>query len=174
MRSEDIMWFEITFGDRPIVTVKCNGRMMKVKYLINGSRDGWMSFPEGYFDEKTIVLTDEDKSRLRDCLLSLDFALFKTSRDLFRNFGAVGFCISKKFICRFSDGKAFECLFPDYDGFNRLVEIVKSIVGINDAAPACSQFRHNSNETGWICVKCGTSNQFSCAFCENCGSNRPW
>lgn len=173
MRAEDIVSFTLSFGDLPIVMVKYDGSVMKVKNSINGSRDGWMSFPEGFFDEKTIKLSDEDKNRLHDCLRSLNFDLFATSPDLFRNFGAAGFGISNKFLCRFSNGKGFACISPRCDDFNILVEVVKSIIGMK-SDPVCSDALCDAQETGWLCAECGAANKVNYKFCGNCGTKRPW
>lgn len=80
----------------------------------------------------------EDKNKLHECLRSLDFDSFTTSPDLFRNFEAAGFCISNRFLRRFSNGKGFECLSPRCDGFNTLVEVVKNIVGMKPE-PVCGE-----------------------------------
>ena len=173
MRAEEIVSFAISFGDLPIVTVRYDGNLMKIKTSINGSRDGWMSFPEGYFDERTIKLSAEDKNKLHGCLRSLDFDSFTTSPDLFRNFGAAGFCISNRFLCHFSNSKGFECLSPRCDGFNTLVEVVKSIIGMK-SRPVCGEALCDNQETGWLCAKCGVANKFSYKFCGNCGTKRPW
>lgn len=173
MRAEDIVSFAISFGDLPIVTVRYDGNMMKLKNSINGSRDGWMSFPKGYFDERTIKLSDEDKNKLHECLRSLDLDSFVTSPDLFRNFGADGFCISNRFLCRFSNGKGFECLSPRCDSFNTLVKVVKSIIGMK-FEPVCGEALCDNQETGWLCAKCGAANKFDYKFCGNCGTKRPW
>lgn len=132
-----------------------------------------MSFPEGYFNEKTIKLSSKDKSKLCECLKLLNFDSFTTSLDVFRNFGAPGFCISNRFLCCFSTGKGFECLSPGCEGFDTLVEVVKSIIG-NKSEPVCSEALCDSQETGWICTECGAGNKFNYMFCGNCGIKRPW
>lgn len=173
MRAEEIVNFAVSFGDLPIVTVRYDGNMMKIKKSINGSRDGWMSFPEGYFDERTIKLSDEDKNKLHDCLRSLKFDSFTTSPDLFQNFMAPGFCIGDSFLCLFSNGKGFECLSPCCDGFNTLVEVVKSIIGMK-SQPFCREALSDDQETCWFCAKCGAGNKFRYRLCGNCGTKRPW
>lgn len=173
MRAEDIVGFDISFGDCPIVTVRYNGVAMKVKNSIDGSRDGWMSFPKGYFDEKTIKLSHKDKNKLYECLRLLDFDSFTTLPDLFLDFGAAGFCIRNRFLCRFSNGRGFECLSPCCDSFNALIEVVKSVIG-NESDPVRSEVLYDSQETGWICSECGAGNSFSCTFCGKCGAKRPW
>ena len=210
MRAEDIVSFAVSFGDLPIVTVRYDGNMMKVKNSING----WMSFPEGYFDERTIKLSDEDKKKIHEGLRSLNFDSFTTSPDLFRNFGAPGFCISHRFLCYFSNGKGFECLSPSSNDFGKLVTIVKDFVGLKREfvdgvvfeetttpgivasccnkevpdffkyCPYCGELiidnsvkcdiPYDKQATGWLCVECGSGNQFDYRFCGNCGVKRPW
>lgn len=89
-------------------------------------------------------------------------------QDLFRNFGAAGFCISNRFLCHFFNGKGFECLSPRCDGFNTLVEVVKSIIGMKPE-PVCGEALCDNWETGWLCAKCGAANKFNYRFCGNCG-----
>ena len=177
MQAEDIVNFAISFGNLPIVTVKYGNSVMKVKNSINGSRDGWMSFPDGYFDERIIKISDDEKRKLYECLKSLDFSSFTTSPDLFRNFGAPGFCISHRFLCRFSNGKGFECLSPHCNDFNVLVDVVRSIIGMNSktvcAETVYNNALYNNQETGWLC-DCGAGNKISYEFCEICGKKRPW
>ena len=173
MRAEDIESFSLSFGNLPIVTVRYDGSVMKVKNRINGSRDGWMSFPEGYFDEKIIKLSNEDRSKLCECLSSLDFASFTTSPNAFGYLFVPGAGVRHRFFCYFSNGKSFECLYPCCDDFNALVKVVKSIIGI-DSEPVFSKGLCDSQETGWICSECGAGNNFDSVFCGKCGTKRPW
>ncbi len=174
MHTEDIVSFTITFGDLPIVTARYDGNVIKIKNSINGSRDGWRSFPEGYFEEKTIKLSEEDKRKLHEQLRTLNFNSFITSPDTLSNIGACGFCISNKFLCHFSDGKGFECLSPDCDDFNALVKIVKSIIETETEPIGIEEVLCDTQETLWLCKKCGTGNKFNYMFCINCGTKRPW
>lgn len=172
MQAENIVNFAISFGDLPIVTVKYDKSVIKVKNSINGSRDGWMSFPKGYFDERIIKISKDEKRKLYECLKALDFSSFTTSPDLFRDFVAPGFCISDSFLCRFSNGKGFECLSPHCNDFNVLVDVVQSIIGMKSET-VCNNALCNNQKTSWLC-DCGEENKINDKFCENCGKKRPW
>ena len=70
MQAKDIVNIKISFGNLPIVNVTYDGFLMKVKNKINGSRDGGRPFPDGFFDEKLIKLSEQDINELNECLLS--------------------------------------------------------------------------------------------------------
>lgn len=140
MCAKDIVRFDIEFGDCPIISAKYDGCVIKVKNRINGSRDGWMSFPEGFFYEKCIELSDEDKHTLHKYLSSLNLESFSSSPDLLQNIGAPGFCVNQSFHCYFSNGKSLVCLSPYCDDFNKLVEVVENITGIKYERFTCETF----------------------------------
>ena len=167
MRAEDIVSFSVEFGNCPIVNVRYDGSVIKVNNSINGSRDGWMSFPEGYFDENTINLSDEDKCKLKECLKTLKFDLFITDPEIFRCFGSDGFCVNEKFSCVFSNGRGFECLFPETEEFTKLVSVVKDVLGrkcdIIDSDPA------DATTLGVIVTCCNKEIPDFYKYCPYCG-----
>ena len=97
MQVSQIEKFSIRFGDCSIVNVSFSGNTLTIQNSINGSRDGWMTFPEGFFDERHKVLTDQQVKRIRSCLEGLHFEEWRTPEFVFKNAGADGFCINEVF-----------------------------------------------------------------------------
>lgn len=128
MQASQIEKFAIGFGDRPIVNILFSGNQLIIHNTINGSRDGWMSFPEGFFDEKSRELNNEQIQSIRACLEALHFEQWHTPQYVFRNAGACGFCINAYFRCTFPDGKEFVCEEPKSPDFGKLVSLMKELI----------------------------------------------
>lgn len=186
MHISDIVSFKITYGDLPIVTVKYDMASLRIKNSINGSRDGWMAFPDGYFDEKTITLSNQERNIILNCLNSLDMDTFTTDPDVFGKIGACGFCINKEFSCEFSNGRSFRCILPKCDGFKFLVSTMNRIVDGDCLDPASSQpldlhngFVDNNierpidfydpEETVQVCEHCNATMPMRYRYCGMCG-----
>lgn len=128
MQASQIEKFTIGFGDCPIVNISFFGNTLTIRNSINGSRDGWMSFPEGFFDEKQKVLTEQQIKMIRSCLEELRFAQWHTPLYVFKNVGAPGFCINAYFRCTFPDGREFVCEEPKAPDFDKLVSLMKKLI----------------------------------------------
>lgn len=122
--------FAISYGDCPIVNVKYSKNKITVFNRINGSRDGWMKFPEGYFDERTIGLSEEENNQVLRIVKELDFANWVTPEHILRNHidMATGFCVHNSFRCSFKSGEIFQCLEPDTKEFNKIVNILDDMI----------------------------------------------
>lgn len=175
MHISDIVGFEITYGNLPIVTVKYDIASLKIKNSINGSRDGWMEFPDGYFDEKTIMLSNQERNIISNCLNSLDMETFTTDPDVFGKIGACGFCIDEEFTCKFSNGQSFRCILPKCDGFKFLVSTIKGIIGGDhqDQPSVGGIERHigfyDPEETVQVCAHCNATMPIRYRYCGMCG-----
>ena len=128
MQASQIVQFDIKFGDCPIVNVSFSGNALTIQNSINGSRDGWMRFPEGFFDERHKVLTDQQVKRIRACLEGLHFEEWRTPEYVFKNASACGFCVNEAFSCTFPDGKKFVCDLPETPEFEKLVSLIKELI----------------------------------------------
>lgn len=128
MQASQIEKFVIGFGDCPIVNISFFGDTLTIHNTINGSRDGWMSFPDGFFDEKIQRLNGKQIKRLRSCLEELRFEQWHTPQYVFNNAGAAGFCINAYFRCTFPDGKEFVCEEPKSPDFDKLVSLMKELI----------------------------------------------
>lgn len=128
MQVSQMEKFAISFGDRPIVSVTFNGTSLKIQYLINGSRDGWMSFPEGYFEEKEKNLTPQQIKDLWACLESIHFEEWLTPEYVFENAGCDGFCVNESFSCSFQNGIKFICEDPCNRDFDNLVLLIQMLI----------------------------------------------
>lgn len=128
MQVSQMEEFAVSFGDRPIVNVTFNGKSLKIHNSINGSRDGWMTFPEGYFDERQKNLTEQQIKDLWTCLESVRFEEWNTPEYVFENAGADGFCINEGFSCSFRNGKKFICEEPGNPDFEHLVLLIQTLI----------------------------------------------
>ena len=136
-KVSEIKKMVISWGDLPIYHIQLEGNLLKLYRKINGSRDGWMSFPEGYFDEVKKEITNQERQALFQYLETIDFALWKTEERTIQNIeqGACGFCVSESFGCDFDNGTSFYCANPPHPYFNELVKYFKQYFPHEDMAP---------------------------------------
>ena len=124
----------ISWGDLPIYHIKVENDTVSLYRKINFSRDGWMRFPEGYFDEKKKLLDAENKRKLFKYLDSIDFTKWTTDETTIVNIeiGAYGFCVNESFSCVFEDDTTFYCATPPRRQFKKMVKFFKKFfVGEN-------------------------------------------
>ena len=105
--AKDIEDFTISSGNFPIREYHFRSNEITGRNRINGSRDGWMTFPQGFFNGRTVMLKGDDVSTVWEILTSIDFQTWITERRVFDLIGSEGFCISEAFSCTFIDGKEF-------------------------------------------------------------------
>lgn len=127
MKISQISKFNVRYGDLPIVHVDFNGDELIIYNRINGSRDGWMSFPEGFFDEKKVKLTNQDINNIKDYFNLLNFSSWKTQEYIIKNIvnRPAGFFINESFSCEFFNGVKFYCAYPPKEDFNKLIKFLK-------------------------------------------------
>lgn len=130
MEASQITDFSISYGDCPIVNVKYSNNKLTVFNRINGSRDGWMTFPEGYFDEKIIEITEVENSELFNLIKSFNFLNWKSPDYALKNYidMATGFCVHNSFGCSFVNGECFECIEPSDAEFKKLVKFLEKLL----------------------------------------------
>lgn len=130
MSSDDIIGFSISFGDRPIITMTLSDGHLLISNSINGSRDGWMNFPDNYFRKKNVKLTENQQNDVYSFLKEIDFTKWQTDNLHIRNYEerAEGFCANERFSCEFKNGLQFKCLFPKEKSFNDLRDLLESFV----------------------------------------------
>ena len=133
MDENDIAFFSISTGNRPIFEAKCDFMRLHIRNCLNGSRDGWMQsqYPKDYFEPREIMLGDEDVQRLQDFFKNCNFSAWKTPVHYAENYGAPGFHVDKSFRCTFTEGKQFACLDPNNDEFEALVSLIRNIAKSN-------------------------------------------
>lgn len=174
MDAKDITWFSLSFGDLPILNIDFDGTRLTTQRFINGSRDGWMSFPKGYFDKEEHALSADEIERLRAVLASTDFSVFSTSEHTLRSMYGVGFCASEKFSCEFSNGVCFQCLLPETEEFRKLVDRVTAFLKPAHAAPSAeiSQTTPPKETTvpAVITACCKQTVPTTMSYCPHCGS----
>lgn len=118
----------LSWGDLPIYHIDIENDVVSLYRRINGSRDGWMAFPAGYFDEKKKPLDVEEKRKLFRFLETIDFTKWNTNETTIFNIEnmACGFCVTESFGCVFDDDTTFYCATPPQSQFKELVEYFKN------------------------------------------------
>lgn len=128
MQIPNLMGFVVSFGDLPIVHIefKRDQQTLTAYNRINGSRDGWMTFPEGFFDHRVVDLTDVQTTSILNFLQTIHFGGWKTEKSILQNYvsGAAGFCIRNSFFCVFNNLATFSCLEPSTKDFYSLVDFL--------------------------------------------------
>lgn len=127
MNTANISEFTVSFGDCPIVHISFDGEKLTIYNRINGSRDGYIAFPDDFFDNKLVDLTDNQRSTIKEYLKSIDFSAWKTEDLICENYenGADGFCINNSFTCKFNNGESFKCYEPEYEAFWKFVDFLR-------------------------------------------------
>ena len=99
MDENNIAFFFISTGKRPVFEAKCDFTHLHIRNCLNGSRDGWMQsqYPQDYFEPREITLVDADRKRLRSFFRHCNFSEWKTPVHYAENYGAPGFHVDKSF-----------------------------------------------------------------------------
>ncbi len=126
MNVNEITKFVISFGNCPIKHIEYENGVLTFYNRINGSRDGWMTFPEGFFDKKTKQLSTAEINIIFSILQSIDFSEWKTNPDILDKLGCHGFCLYETFKCCFKNGKTFISYNPG-ESFKILIETLKNV-----------------------------------------------
>ncbi len=128
MNFSEIASFHIEWGDLPIINISYDGDNLTLYNRINGSRDGGIQYPDGFFDEKKIELNDEQKIKIQEFLSAFDFTDWKTDDRTISmlKFPPPGFCITKAFSCKFENSIDFYCANPPEEQYDILVDFFKS------------------------------------------------
>lgn len=118
----------LSWGDLPIYHINIGNDIVSLYRRINGSRDGWMTFPDGYFDEKKKPLDVEKKRKLFQFLETIDFTKWTTDERIIHNIEntACGFCVRESFRCIFDDNTTFYCATPPQSQFEEMIEYFKT------------------------------------------------
>lgn len=118
----------LSWGDLPIYHIDIKNDIVSLCRRINGSRDGWRKFPDGYFDEIKKPLDAEEKRKLLQFLETIDFTKWTTGETIISNieYGACGFCATESFSCVFDDNTTFYCAAPPQSQFKNLIEYFKN------------------------------------------------
>ena len=129
MDKSQITKFSITYGDLPIKHIDFNGIGLKKYNRINGSRDGWMNFPDEFFDEKIFGLYDEKIDEIKKFITSIDIENWETDDYIISNIkdNPPGFCVNDSFSCEFANGTKFYCAYPPREEFNKLIDFLEGI-----------------------------------------------
>lgn len=122
----------LSFGDYPIRNITYENKKIIYKNSINGSRDGWMSHPKGFFDQHTLCLNKEQGEALHRALSDANINLWATEPHVFNNIGACGFCLHTTFMCVFENGRSFVCYSPyKYEGFKIITDLLSAFCGFS-------------------------------------------
>lgn len=127
MNIDDIKCFGLSFGDCPNINISFDGDKLIVCNRIN-PRDGGMNFPDGFFDDKIVNLTTEQKENIINFIKTINFSTWKTESHTIEmlELGACGFYISESFSITFNNENTFVCHNPEYKEFNHLIDFLKS------------------------------------------------
>lgn len=127
-RIDRIKSISLSWGDLPIYHIDIEYDTVSLYRRINGSRDGWMTFPDGYFDEKKKSLVPEEKRRLFQFFETVDFTKWTTDEKTMFNIENMvcGFCVKESFSCIFDDDTTFYCATPPQKQFDELVDYFKN------------------------------------------------
>ncbi|WP_195450998.1 hypothetical protein [Anaeromassilibacillus sp. 1001302B_160321_C8] len=161
MSGSSISKLHISFGDCPIINIEWHGETLTYRNTINGSRDGGRAYPSGFFDTKTIVLSNQQIMELRELLNTISFFHWTTENQIFDRLGACGFCLHNTFKCSFSNGREFICYScGGFEEFHQLSSLLKSfcITENNDKV--------NDDNTISCCGKYYSTKD---NFCSECG-----
>ena len=90
---KQIKEFHIFDGDFPAINYEYKDGKLYTYNRINGSRDGRMRFPDGFFDTIEVPLNDSQRQQLSEQLSSLCFSNWTTDETVFDKMGCPGFCI---------------------------------------------------------------------------------
>ena len=164
----DITRFVISDGDFPIPHYEYHKGELKGYNRINGSRDGGMHFPDGFFDDVVVKLNAAQDAQIDELLRQISFDEWKTDPDIYEKFDCPGFCVRSSFSCTFADGS--ECQYYSNDRnpevFEKMIQLLQDIcplpicfVGfgephpipepdpdIVDLDPNCTQLLYTENE----------------------------
>ena len=106
--ASEIESFTISSGNLPIREYHFHDSAVTGRNRINGSRDGGLFFPPGFFEGKTVRLTEKEVATIRSLLERIDFREWITEQRILDQFGNDGFCITEMFSCQLSGGKRFK------------------------------------------------------------------
>jgi hypothetical protein len=95
----------ISFGDGYTRVIDLNGSEVSYRNRI-ASRLSPQTFPNGYFDTKTIKLSDGQHAELMKQVAAIDFETWESDKDIFDVWGSCG-AEFQLFRCRYSDCSSF-------------------------------------------------------------------
>lgn len=126
MDADNIKEFSVSFGDCPNINILYNGEKLTVCNRIN-PRDGGMNFPDDFFDDKIVNLTDEQKANIINFVKKIDFGIWKKEDIIRENYEmcATGFYINDSLTIIFKNGECFKCYEPKNKEFNQLLTFLK-------------------------------------------------
>ena len=168
MDASKIKKIQISFGDYPSCKIKCDDETSFVTYenTINGSRDGGGRYPNGFFDQHRILLSDEQKKSLFKALRDVDFSDWKTDNSTIRNMnmGSCGFCVKDSIKLLFDNGRSFVCYScGKYSDFRKIATALIEICNLK-----FDECIENENEYNVISC-CGRIYPSTMQFCSVCG-----
>lgn len=132
MNASDIVSFNISFGDYPILNFSFKKNVLTYWNSIR-SRDGGNSYPKDFFDKHNVVLAKEQVDAVKGYLNKFDYKRWQTDDSYFNNMYACGYCPPSSFSCQFSNGKEFACYSCSLDwnkDFIAFVNFLKDLCGI--------------------------------------------
>ncbi len=181
MDVSKIKKIQITFGDYPIRNVSYvrERNMITYKNTINGSRDGGLRHPDGFFDEHSLEISAAQTNHLICALGEIDFSQWETSSLTIKNLraGSCGFCVHNSLRLLFENGRSFICYnCGSCEGFPRLTSEICTMLEpdsftvteepqktIKNVSPKKSLMR------GFNTPCCGVEVPEYCNFCPECG-----
>ena len=165
----DIAEFSISSGDLPIREYHVRNGEITGRNRVNGSRDGGQYFPPGFFNGKTVPLTENLASDIRGTLAGIDFCTWVTDISVFEQFRSEGFCVTESFSCDFRDGKKFRYIGQrgkTPDEFEELFRLLESKCAVPSWVSGESPERKRYKV---LCPACARAIRPDSAFCSGCG-----
>lgn len=167
MNTSKVVKIQVSFGDYPIRNIEYDSEKGSVSYKnnINGSRDGGLRHPVGFFEPHISQIADTQRKKLFDTLKTVDITNWETDVSTIKNMrvGSCGFCAHSSIRMRFENGRSFVCYSCGGDDFNKITAALMEICD--------TKAKDNSVEeiTADIHYCCGKAYPADMQFCTVCG-----
>lgn len=171
MNSAQITHFEMSSGDYPIERIAFDGQRIVRNWRINGSRDGWMSFPDGFFDDRVTYLASTQSDQIMHALQQVPFCTWQTEKRVMELLFCPGFTYNASFNCVFESGEKFIFIGNRQpEGFGELVQTIEQVCDMSDKADASiSPVDQGACREAACCQRCGGAYEVGARFCPWCG-----
>lgn len=167
MDTSKVVKIQVSFGDYPIRNIEYDSEKGSIRYknTINGSRDGGLRHPNGFFEPHISQPSDAQGKKLLDTLKTVDFTNWGTDISTIKNMrvGSCGFCIHSSIRMLFENGRSFIAYCCAGDDFNKITATLMEMCNI--------KAKDNSVEeiTADVYYCCGKAYPANMQFCTVCG-----
>ena len=167
MDTSKVVKIQVTFGDYPIRNIEYDSEKRRIRYrnTINGSRDGGLRHPDGFFEPHEFQITPAQKEQLFDTLKEVNFCNWETDASTIKNMnvGACGFCIHNSIRLLFENGRSFICYNCGGNDFNKITATLMKICNIKAKDNRVEEIKAD------VYYCCGKAYPANMQFCTECG-----